>query len=360
MKKLGVGFVSLLWLWQFGLAQVPKTNREQEGLKGNVRSVIAQRAKLSNQNGQWVHGEQQLSRTEAYDQQGKFVEIVSFDYMGNMNYKDIYTIIDGELTAKTQYFHHDYDPPPPMAPPSQGQSKPRDPRYDVKYKFKYAGNTVERTAYWNDGSQAGRRVSTYDGSNKIKAEAYGADGKPSFSSATVYGDKGEELVSTSYLNGVVSNRIKYTDYEIDRRGNWIQRKMWMGKDAKSEWQPYEMESRTITYFDDAASKALAGSTPPDNRPKVIRVSTGVLTGKAIKKVPPVYPAEAKARGLSGEVLVEVTVDEQGDVLAAEAVTGDPILAEAAVAAVRQWKFAVTKLSGQPLKVIGRIRFNFNR
>jgi outer membrane biosynthesis protein TonB len=36
------------------------------------------------------------------------------------------------------------------------------------------------------------------------------------------------------------------------------------------------------------------------------------------------------------------------------------LAAAAVAAARQWKFSILKLSGEPVKVIGRIRFNFNR
>ena len=75
---------------------------------------------------------------------------------------------------------------------------------------------------------------------------------------------------------------------------------------------------------------------------------------------PVYPAEAKAKGIKGEVLVEVMVGEDGNVLSAEAVMGDPALAEAAVAAARQWKFSIVKLAGEPVRVIGRIRFSFNR
>ena len=360
MKKMSLGLVCLLLLWQNAFAQAPKTSREQEGLKGKVRSVITQRAQLVDRNGQWAEGEQQLSRTEAYDEQGNFVERVNFDSKGNMDNKSAYGIIDGDLTAKVQHFQHDYDPPPEAPSAAQKPVKPRDPRYDLKYKFKYVGNTVECTTFANDGSQISRTVSTYDGGDNIKVEFYGDDGKSHLSSAIVYGNRGEQLVTAYYRNGALRSRYKYTDYEIDRRGNWIKRKMWTGKDAQSELQPIEMQSRTITYFDDAASKALAGSPSPDNRPKVVRLSTGVLTEKAIKRVAPNYPAEAKARGLAGEVLVEVTVDEQGNVIGAEAVTGDPILAEAAVAAVRQWKFSVMKLGDQPLKVIGRIRFRFNR
>jgi protein TonB len=73
-------------------------------------------------------------------------------------------------------------------------------------------------------------------------------------------------------------------------------------------------------------------------------------------VEPAFPPEAPA----GEVLIEITVDEQGDVASAEGVSGDRTLIDAAIAAVRQWKFKPTKLSGEPIKVIGRITFKFNR
>jgi protein TonB len=58
------------------------------------------------------------------------------------------------------------------------------------------------------------------------------------------------------------------------------------------------------------------------------------------------------------VTVQVTVDEEGNVISAHAVTGHPLLQGAAVAAARQAKFAPTKLSGQPVKVMGVIVYNF--
>ena len=102
---------------------------------------------------------------------------------------------------------------------------------------------------------------------------------------------------------------------------------------------------------------MAKSTPPGgDRPLVIRVNTGALADRAIKKIDPVLPSDAK--GTKGEVLIEVSVDEQGNVASVEGVTGDRVLLDAAIAAVRQWKFDPTKLSGKPVRVIGRLRFRF--
>ncbi|HKQ03810.1 MAG TPA: energy transducer TonB [Blastocatellia bacterium] len=90
------------------------------------------------------------------------------------------------------------------------------------------------------------------------------------------------------------------------------------------------------------------------------MSSGVLQERATKRVAPAYPPGAAAAGIAGEVLIEVTVDEEGNVISAIGVSGDKTLAEAAIEAARQWKFKPTKMAGEPVKVIGRIRFNFNR
>ena len=85
---------------------------------------------------------------------------------------------------------------------------------------------------------------------------------------------------------------------------------------------------------------------------------GVLNGKAVSKPLPKYPAEAKAAGAEGVVVVQVTVDEGGSVVSAEAVSGHPLLHEAAVRAARTARFSPTLLSGQPVKVSGVITYNF--
>ena len=99
----------------------------------------------------------------------------------------------------------------------------------------------------------------------------------------------------------------------------------------------------------------ASSTEPA---KKITVSGGVLQNSAISKVQPPYPAEAKAARVSGPVQVSVTINETGEVINAEAVSGHPLLRDAALNAARQWKFKPTELGGQPVKVQGTLNFNF--
>jgi TonB family protein len=88
------------------------------------------------------------------------------------------------------------------------------------------------------------------------------------------------------------------------------------------------------------------------------VSGGVLNGKAIAKPPPVYPPIAKAARAQGVVTVQIIVDEEGYVIAANAVSGHPLLQHAAVLAARQARFTPTRLEGQPVKVSGVITYNF--
>lgn len=97
--------------------------------------------------------------------------------------------------------------------------------------------------------------------------------------------------------------------------------------------------------------------PPAPKPRA-PISGGVLNGKAISLPKPAYPPVAKAARQTGTVTVQVTIDENGNVVSARAVSGPPLLQAAAAAAARQAKFSPTKLSGQPVKVTGVITYNF--
>jgi TonB family protein len=88
------------------------------------------------------------------------------------------------------------------------------------------------------------------------------------------------------------------------------------------------------------------------------VSGGVLKGKIISTVPPVYPAIARAARASGTIVVEIVFDEGGKVISARAVSGHPLLQQAAVEAVRQWRFQPVSVGGQPVKVSGTVTVNF--
>src|SRR2546421_6757247 len=101
--------------------------------------------------------------------------------------------------------------------------------------------------------------------------------------------------------------------------------------------------------------------PPAATPKPTPhapISGGVLNGKAVHLVTPPYPAIARSAHACGAVNVQITIDENGNVLSARPVSGHPLLQAAAGAAARRSKFTPTKLSGQPVKVSGIIVYNF--
>jgi TonB family protein len=88
------------------------------------------------------------------------------------------------------------------------------------------------------------------------------------------------------------------------------------------------------------------------------ISGGVLNGKAISLPKPTYPAIAKAAKASGTVVIQITIDENGNVISAHPVSGHPLLQAAATAAARAAKFTPTKLAGQPVKVNGVVTYSF--
>ena len=93
-------------------------------------------------------------------------------------------------------------------------------------------------------------------------------------------------------------------------------------------------------------------------PKVLNVSKGVLSGKAISLPKPSYPSIARPIRLHGAVSVQVLIDEDGKVISAKAVSGHPIFVPEALKAAMQARFSPTMLSQQPVKVSGVITYHF--
>ncbi len=88
------------------------------------------------------------------------------------------------------------------------------------------------------------------------------------------------------------------------------------------------------------------------------ISKGVVNGSAISLPKPVYPAAARAVGASGAVNVQVTIDEIGNVISANAVSGHPLLRQASVQAALEAKFNPIYLQGVAVRVSGVIIYNF--
>jgi protein TonB len=73
---------------------------------------------------------------------------------------------------------------------------------------------------------------------------------------------------------------------------------------------------------------------------------------------PVYPALARTAGAQGIVIIEATIDAHGDVVATRVLRSVSMLDDAAVAAVRQWKYTPARLNGEPIAVLITVTVNF--
>jgi periplasmic protein TonB len=101
--------------------------------------------------------------------------------------------------------------------------------------------------------------------------------------------------------------------------------------------------------------------PPPIGP--VRVYDGVRAPRKLVDVPPVYPPLARAARIEGIVLIEATIGRDGSVEAARVITekragSHRLLEEAALDAVRQWKFSPTRLNGVPVPIIMTVTVNF--
>jgi TonB family protein len=98
--------------------------------------------------------------------------------------------------------------------------------------------------------------------------------------------------------------------------------------------------------------------PPGWLPSRVRVSQRVSQALLIKKVEPQYPQEARQKHIEGVVVLIAVIDARGDVQDLTLVSGDPLLAPAATAAVKQWKYKPYLLNGEPTNMETMVSISF--
>jgi Ca-activated chloride channel homolog len=130
-------------------------------------------------------------------------------------------------------------------------------------------------------------------------------------------------------------------------------------------QPQATDTKTNAAAQSSKQAAAAAAAPVNSDAQAAAaakapVSGGVLNGRALRLPKPSYPPTAQRMHVVGAVNVEVTIDENGKVIAAHAVSGHALLREAAVAAARQAQFTPTILSGKPVQITGVIVYNFSQ
>jgi len=98
--------------------------------------------------------------------------------------------------------------------------------------------------------------------------------------------------------------------------------------------------------------------PKAATPQRVRVSQGVSQGLLVRQVKPVYPALARQARIQGTVVLQAVISKTGDIEGLHLVSGHPMLAPAAIDAVKQWKYKPYFLNGEPVEVETTINVNF--
>ncbi|MGA2509638.1 MAG: TonB family protein [Candidatus Acidiferrales bacterium] len=110
-----------------------------------------------------------------------------------------------------------------------------------------------------------------------------------------------------------------------------------------------------------AAPTVAAPTAPQAAPTgPVRVGGEIKPPRLISSVLPVYPNTAREAGMGGDVVVDTSINESGKVTAMKVVSGPPMLRQAALDALRQWKYEPSKLNGQPIPVQMTVTIRFHR
>ena len=95
-----------------------------------------------------------------------------------------------------------------------------------------------------------------------------------------------------------------------------------------------------------------------DKPERVRVGGQVQPPQLVNKTNPAYPPLARQARIQGTVKLEGVIGKDGTVQELKVVSGHPLLIQAALDAVRNWRYRPTMLNGQPVEVITTIDVNF--
>jgi protein TonB len=85
-------------------------------------------------------------------------------------------------------------------------------------------------------------------------------------------------------------------------------------------------------------------------PKKVNISAGVSQGLLLQKTTPVYPPIAKAARVSGTVVLQATISKTGSIEGLHVISGPAMLQQAALEAVKNWRYRPYLLNNEPVEV----------
>ena len=145
----------------------------------------------------------------------------------------------------------------------------------------------------------------------------------------------------SYLNLLLRGRADLRDTKEDWQKDTVEADQWMQKALETKRQREQV-----------------AAAPAGTAPARIRFSGAVQQAKLIRRVDPVYPAQARQEQIQGTVRVSLVISKDGTVQNVSAVSGHPLLIPAAMEAVKQWVYQPTLLNGNPTEVVTEVDVAF--
>ena len=142
-------------------------------------------------------------------------------------------------------------------------------------------------------------------------------------------------------------------------------KQWRYRPYMSGDQPVDVETVVRVNFRMADSRVShpAAVSESDSRAaggtQLVRVTPAVAQGLLASKVDPEYPEEARQKRIQGTVVLKANIDKEGEVARVELISGDALLAPAAMDAVLQWKYRPFLLNGEPMSVETTVQVKFS-
>jgi protein TonB len=350
------------------------TEREQDGLAGPVRRVRTETAKITVKGGKPVEGARQVLETTTYDQKGNRVdnayflaaggsltgkEVYKYDERGNIVEMTLHND-DGSLLAKEVYTY-EFD--------AVGNWTKMTTSVAVmeggKITFEPSEVTYRMIAYFLDESMLAKMSQPASApapaTNAAAAQpqpaatnaqtAMTAQPKPSPAPTNTATNAAAQQQPSKAATPARNAAATLVVASLDKNALPA-----LGVPAAAT-NTTPASSGPSVKTEGEAPAALAPSVPLRSGP-LRPISGGILNGKALSLPAPSYPDVARRARVSGVVEVEVVIDLSGKVISAKALRGPGLLQQAAEMAAKSARFTPTLLSGQPMKVVGIITYNF--
>ncbi|HJQ30580.1 MAG TPA: TonB family protein [Pyrinomonadaceae bacterium] len=397
-KSLTLVLLPLLLLCQTAsarpVARSGSNEREQDGLAGPVRRVKTETAKITVKGGKPLEGPRAVLETTTYDQKGNRVdtayylaaggsltgkEVYKYDERGNIVEMTLHND-DGTLLAKEVYTY-EFD--------AVGNWVKMTTAVAViesgKVTFEPSEVTYRTISYYLDEAVMAKLSQPAAGAPATAAPAAAGANAPaatqpqpaaaSNAPTNLQANKPAGSQTAAQTNSQTGAQSKPSSPAADAA-----KQAQANKPARNTAAPLAVASLDKSVMTDAGVPVSAGSnvanasagpavksegdapaapSAPIRTGPLKPVSGGILNGRALSLPAPSYPDAARRARASGLVEVEVVIDINGKVISAKAVRGPSLLLQAAEMAARLARFTPTLLSGQPVRVVGLINYNFS-